>query len=154
MMALLWDDILSDLASAKRHFAEAVHLHRAPPTTTPDYVTNMAFQHAMQAGYTSFEAAMKRLLHLLSEPLPAGPEWHAALVKRLARPVPGSRPALLIEPLLGQVEDLRRFRHVAMHAYDDFSPRKAAIPVEAADAFGAGMDAALAAFRAAVDPPS
>lgn len=154
MRALLWDDLLGDLASAKRHFGEAVQLHRAPSSAIPDYVTNMAFQHAMQVGYTSFEAAMKRLLHLLGEPLPAGPQWHAALLKRLARPVPGSRPALLAEPLLGQLEELRRFRHVAMHAYDDFALRKAAIPVEAAEAFGPGVDAALAVFRAAIDPPS
>ena len=142
-MALLWDDIVSDVASAKRHFAEAVQLHRAPSSAVPDYVTNMAFQHAMQ----------ERLLHLLSEPLPTGPEWHAAMVRRLARPVAGSCHALLAEPLLGQIEDLRRFWHVAMHAYDDFSPRKAVIPVTAAAAFGPGIDEALAAFRAGIDPP-
>ena len=39
-----------------------------------------------------------------------------------------------------------------MHAYDDVSPRRAAIPVEAADAFGSGVDAALATLRAAIDP--
>lgn len=152
MMALLWDDILGDVASAERHFGEAVLLHRAPSPAVSAYVTGMAFQHAMQAGYTSFESAMKRLLHLLGEPVPAGPEWDAALLKRLARPVPGSRPAVVSEPLLGQLEDLRRFRHVAMHAYDDVSPRKAAIPVEAAEAFGPAIDTALAAFRAAIDP--
>ena len=94
MTTLLWDDVF-DLASAKRHFGEAVHLHRTPSPAVPAYVTNMAFQHGMQAGYTSFEAAMKRLLYLLDEPLPVGPAWHAALLKRLARPVPGSRPAVL-----------------------------------------------------------
>lgn len=49
MMALLWDDIQEDLTLAKGHFAQAVALHR---TGLADYVTSMAFQHAMQSGYT------------------------------------------------------------------------------------------------------
>lgn len=149
MMALLWDDIQSDLESAKAHFAQAVALYG---TGVGDYVPSMAFQHAMQAGYTSFETAMKRLLHLLDEPVPAGPDWHAVLTKRLGRAVAGRRPAVIDDGLLGRVEELRRFRHVAMHAYDDFEPRRAALPVEAAEAFLAGIDRAMATFRAAVDP--
>lgn len=69
MTALLWDDIQGDLVSAKKHFAQAVALY---VTGVGDYLTSMAFQHAMQSGYTSFEAAMKRLLHLIDEPLPRG----------------------------------------------------------------------------------
>lgn len=49
MMALLWDDIQEDLTSAKGHFAQAVTLYR---TGVGDYVSSMAFQHAMQSGYT------------------------------------------------------------------------------------------------------
>lgn len=149
MMALLWDDIDDDLASAKAHFTQAVALYAAG---VGDYVSSMAFQHAMQSGYTSFETAMKRLLHLVDEPLPVGPDWHAVLVKRLGRSIEGRRPAVIDDALLGRVEELRRFRHVAMHAYDDFEPRRAALPVEAAAAFLAGIDAAMSMFRRAVDP--
>ncbi len=113
----------------------------------------MAFQHAMQAGSTSFEAGMKRLLHRLGEPLPYGPDSHTALTRRLGRAVEGERPAILLEPLFAQIEELRRFRHVAMHAYDDFVPARASVPVAAAEAFLSGIDAALAAFRDAVDRP-
>lgn len=149
MMALLWDDIQADLTSAKAHFAQAVALYGSG---VGDYVPSMAFQHAMQAGYTAFETAMKRLLHLLDEPLPVGPDWHAILVKRLGRAVEGHRPAVIDADLLGRIQELRRFRHVAMHAYDDFQPHRAALPVEAAAAFIAGIDTAMTTFRAAVDP--
>lgn len=39
-----------------------------------------------------------------------------------------------------------------MHAYDDFEPGRAALPVEAAGAFLAGIDGAMTTFRNAVDP--
>jgi hypothetical protein len=152
MMALLWDDIGADLASSKRHFGEAAALYRNRMGEEPDYVVAMAFQHAMQSGYTSFEAAMRRLLNLLGEPLPAGPDSHAALLKRLGRPIEGQRPAVLDAKMLAHVEELRGFRHVAMHAYDNFNPRKALLPVESAEAFLSGIDATLARFRAAIDP--
>lgn len=38
-----------------------------------------------------------------------------------------------------------------MHAYDDFEPGRAALPVEA-EAFLAGIDGAMTTFRNAVDP--
>ncbi len=56
MMAVLWDDIAADVASMKRHLGQAVAIHRDRMAETPDYIHAMAFQHAMQAGYTAFEA--------------------------------------------------------------------------------------------------
>lgn len=112
----------------------------------------MAFQHAMQAGYTSFESGMRRLLALLDEPLPLGPDTHAALLRRLGRPTHRSRPAVFDPELLAQLSELRRFRHVAMHAYDDFEPGRAVGPVEAARAYLGTIDSVLARFRAVIDP--
>lgn len=152
MMAVLWDDIAGDIASMKRHLGQAVAIHRDRMAETPDYIHAMAFQHAMQAGYTAFEAFLKRLLHLLEEPLPTGPNSHAALLSRVGRPIAGARPAILDGDMLAHAETLRRFRHVAMHSYDDFDPRRATIPVEAAAAVVTGIDVAIARFRAAVDP--
>ena len=45
LMALLWDDIVSDVASAKRPFAEAVQLHRAPSSAVP----GLCHQHEVPA---------------------------------------------------------------------------------------------------------
>lgn len=54
--------------------------------------------------------------------------------------------------LLTNLSELRRFRHVAMHAYDDFEPGRATIPDEATRSYLAGIDASLARFRAVLDP--
>ena len=100
-MAMLWRDVERDLASSQRHFALAVDLFdevRDGMASRDQYVRSMGFLHAMQSGYTSFEAGMKRLLALLDEPLPAGAEWHKALLRRLEEAAPGAPPARGAEP--------------------------------------------------------
>ena len=153
MMAVLWHDIATDVAGAKRHFSAALTIYNTDfLAAAPDYKSVMAFQHAMQAGYTSFEAGLKRLFHMLDEPLPLGSDSHAVLLRRAGQPIPGLRPPVLEGALLAQAEELRRFRHVAMHSYDDFYPRRATVPVDAARTFILGIDAALTRLRATIDP--
>ncbi len=155
MTAALWDDVLADVASSTRHYGHAVDMFDADLTRGDPrrrYEAGMAFQHAMQAAYTSFEAAMKRLLALLDEPEPVGPDTQAALPRRLGQAVGGARPAVFDTALLADLSELRRFRHVAMHAYDEFEPARATAAVEAARAYLRGVAPALAAFRAALDP--
>ena len=156
MMAMLWGDIDRDIASSRHHFEMGVALFAELREAAPGrdlYVRTMSFLHAMQSGYTSFEAGMKRLLAMLDEPLPKGAEWHKALVDRLSEPAPGSRPALLDEATLGRaVKGLLRFRHVAAHTYDDFDEDRAALAVRDAETFLAGIGPALARFRAVIDP--
>ena len=155
-MAMLWNDIERDLTSSRRHFTLAIDTYENLQTAQPgkDHdVRTMGFLHAMQSGYTSFEAGMKRLLALLDEPLPAGSDWHKALLRRLEEPVTGFRPALVEEPALkSALRGLLAFRHVAAHVYDDFDQGRAALAVQDARVFLAGIDPALARFRANVDP--
>jgi hypothetical protein len=106
MMAMLWSDVATGLAAAKRHFSEATALFRSRMRPTADDVTIMAFQHATQSGYTSFEAAVKRMPSILDEPLPAGPDSHAVLNRRLGSHVEGHRPAFVDRDLRAQVEEL------------------------------------------------
>ena len=71
MTALLWDDVLADVRPSTTHFRHAVDMFDeglAPGDSRPRDAAVMAFQHAMQAGYASFESGMKRLLALLDEP--------------------------------------------------------------------------------------
>ena len=155
MMNELWSDIDDDLTSAKRHFGHAVRLFKSEqfkPGTAPDYLSEMAFLHAMQSGYTSFEAALKRLFGLLDEKLPVGSDSHAATLRRANRPIEGSRPAILDERLFLATNELRRFRHVAIHTYDYFDAVLAGAAVKAAEAFLVEIDPAIARFRAVIDP--
>lgn len=155
MMAERWRDIADDVAGAIRHFRAAVALFRAGEhdvRTSDGYRDVMAFQRAMQSGYTSFELALRRILALLDEAPPQGPDWHAVLLRRLSRASEGDRPALLGRKLAIAADELLRFRHVAMHSYDHFDERKAALAVEAAEVFLQHVEADIATFRAAIDP--
>lgn len=155
MMAERWRDVADDIGAAIRHFQAAIELFRTgerDPATPAGYRDVMAFQHAMQSGYTSFELALRRLLALLDEAVPQGPDWHSALLRRLSKPLEDSRPAVLGEPLARAADELLRFRHVAMHSYDHFDPRKAALAVEAAETLLLHVEVDIAAFRATIDP--
>lgn len=157
MMTLLWQDALDDLSAAKLHFREAVAIFENAgfmPGVAPDYVNSMAFQHAMQSGYTSFEGALKRIFAMLDEPLPVGGDWHRDLVMCAIKPIPDERPAIIGEALASPVLDLMRFRHVAMHSYDRFDVEKAAVAVGHARSFLGSIDADIARFRAVIDPPT
>ncbi len=112
-----WLDVEADFASAKQHFGEAVAGFRSGKVSGPeDYWNIMAFQHAMYAGYTSFEAGLERLLRMLGEDLPIGRDWHRKLLERAASELPGDRPAVLGPRLLEAADELLRFRHVALHS--------------------------------------
>jgi len=155
MMAALWSDVDAEIASAVKHFDRGVKLFRSDrfaPGVVTDYYDEMAFLHAMQCGFTSFESALKRMFALLAEELPRGRDSHAALLQRAARPLTGLRPAVLDEALFNASDELRRFRHVAIHTYDFLDKDRAALTVKAAEVFLANIGPALARFRAVIDP--
>ena len=156
MMAELWGDIERDLESSRRHFTMAVEGFAQVQAASNDrerYFRRAAFMHAMLAGYTSFENAMRRLTALLDEPLPTGHDWHRTLIDRLAEPIEGQRPVVLEgERLLIAIDALRGFRHVAAHAYDRFDEERAAVAVHKAEIFVSEIMPVLARFRAAFDP--
>ena len=155
MMAILWADIDRDIAASRRHFGKALQMFdrlRGQSGTEEYYFQTGAFMHAMLAGYTAFEAGMKRLMGLLGEPLPQGSDWHSTLLLRLAEPVAGMRPAVLDDHrLLVALNGLRGFRHIAAHVYDLFDEDRAALTAVHAALFNASIDAVLARFRATID---
>lgn len=155
MMAALWSDVEEDLASSLRHFAQAVRIFRDcrfDGDPSEDYILVSAFMHAMQSGYSSFEASLKRIFSILDEPLPVGSDWHGVLLRRARRPLETSRPEILSGALYEAADELRRFRHVAMHLYERLDREKASKAAEAAGAFLAEVGPAMSRFRAIIDP--
>lgn len=58
-----WADVEADIASAIRHFGNAVELYREGGFEGDDlssYRASMALMHAMQSGHTSAEAGLMR----------------------------------------------------------------------------------------------
>ena len=149
-----WQDIESDLASSVEHFSSAIRIYREPGlhANTPDgYMRRMAFMHAMYAGYTSMERALLRILEIQGEEAPSGRQWHADLIARVASDV-GDRPAVLSAILVKAADRTRKFRHVTAQTYDNFDPDDADPAVRAAEKLVAGLPAAVAAYRQAIDP--
>ncbi len=79
-------------------------------------------------------------------------QQRADLLRRFRTATPGSRPALLDERLYRAADELRKFRHVAIHVYDDLDLDRAALLVRDAEVFLSEIGPALARFRAAIDP--
>lgn len=114
----------------------------------------MAFMHAVQAGHTSLEAALLRILDILDEEKPTGDQWHRDLISRAIVDIAGenARPAILPADLARHADETRRFRNLATRSYGSFEPEKAIFTVTAARQLAESLMPALTAFRAAVDP--
>lgn len=149
-----WIEIERDVDAAVRHFSGAVRLFSDPDLRAEDwdgYKTRMGLMHAMQAGHTSLETALLRILDMLDEERPAGEFWHLDLIRRCAEPTT-TRPAILGRDLTRAADRTRRFRHVAVRTYDMFDPDEAAAAIQAAGQIAEQIGEEIGRFRAAVEP--
>jgi hypothetical protein len=123
-----WSDVDSSIDAAMTHFAMAVQIYEAGGLDELDlagYTRRAALMHAVDAGYTSLESAMMRILGIAEEEPPTGRDWHSMLISRMSRALTGehARPALFGEETARDLSETMRFRHRARHsAYDDFEP--------------------------------
>jgi hypothetical protein len=153
-----WTEVDDDIASACRHFANAARLFDDGGFEADGlmgYRNRMALMHAMQAGHTSLEGALKRTLEILNEEAPRGEQSHADLVRRVSRPMnrPGhARPAILTPEVARDVDESRRFRHRASHDYDNFEPERAIPSIEAARRLAKALGPCITSFRDRIDP--
>ena len=149
-----WFDVDDDLKSAGGHFSRAGEIFDRggfSGTELPAYMARMALMQAMQTGYTSLEAALERILEILGEEKPTGANYHADLLRRVSREIPGNRPAILDGELAAAADEARRFRHVARKSYDSFNVEGAASAIRAAAVIRDGIEAAIDRFRRAVE---
>lgn len=149
-----WFEIDTAVAAAVRHFAGACGIFaKLPSATTREdrYLVEMGFMHAMQAGQTSLESALLRILDINGEEAPTGARWHADLIHRAAHPV-GSRPAILEGAVARAADETRRFRSISAHAYGTFDRRQATGAVSGAELLVSRLAADIARFRQATDP--
>lgn len=149
-----WLDVDDDIKVAVGHFSRSVQIFERggfDGKDLPAYMARMALMQSMQSGYTSLESALERILEMLAEEKPAGANYHADLLRRVARDIPGSRPAILTGELAEATDETRRFRHVARKSYDGFNLAGAASAVRSAAIIRDGIAAAVDAFREKID---
>jgi hypothetical protein len=148
-----WLEIEDDFNGAAQHFGLAVQLFRRGGFTNEGidgYAAGMAFMHSMQAGHTSLENGLKRILVIMNEDLPIGESWHADLIKRVSKKTQ-KRPAILSKKTSDFADETRRFRNVAVRSYDSFLPQYADVSVCAAESLSVSLLPELNAFQALVD---
>lgn len=148
-----WLDVEDSLQLGMHHLNRAAELYREGGFDGDGlgaYRATMAFLHAMQSGYSSLESSFLRLLDLVGEERPIGPDWHAALVSRLTVAT-ANRPALLDASLARAAGELRRFRHIAAQSYDLFDPARAGPAVEHAQLVVGRIPDAVARLRSTID---
>ena len=149
-----WLEIDAAVTSAVHHFSGAGTIYdrlRQPSDDDDAYMAEMAFMHAMQAGHTSLESALLRILDLFEEEPPTGAQWHADLIRRALRPV-GDRPAIVTGTVGDAADETRQFRDVAARAYDNFKPERAREAVASARLLASDLAQSISTFRQTVDP--
>jgi hypothetical protein len=160
-----WADVQDEIERAMTHYGRAARLFdaggldAAADDVIDDldlYRNQMALQHAMQSAHRTLEGGLTRILEILGEEAPTGPNSHADLVARISKPLdlPGkNRPAILSSELAADVDESRRFRHRAMHDYESFDPALASPSIEAARRLQSSLWPAIKSFRDQIDPP-
>lgn len=67
--------------------------------------------------YTALENVFKEVAKNIDGKLPAGPDWHRDLLTQIRLDLPGIRPPVLSRETCSEVDELRRFRHLASNIY-------------------------------------
>ena len=152
-----WLDVADDVAAAALHFTNAQALYAVGRFEDPGidgYRDGMALMHALQAGHTSAETALVRVLRILGEEAPTGEDWHRKLIERLAKEngADHARPALLSHNVAADLDETRRFRNRAMRNYGGFEARLVEPSLRAAKRLATSLAADVARFKALVDP--
>lgn len=75
--------------------------------------------------YSAFEDLFKTVAHHFENHISDKGGWHKELLQRMAKDIPGVRPAPITAQMREMLEDLRGFRHVFRHAYlDELDPER------------------------------
>jgi hypothetical protein len=149
-----WLDVEEDMRSAVGHFSRSVEIFEQggfEGNDLPAYVARMALMQSMQSGYTSLESALERILEMMGEEKPTGANYHADLLRRVSREIPGDRPAIIDGPLAAAADEARRFRHVARKSYDGFHVEGAVSAIRAAGLIRDRIKSAISAFRRKIE---
>lgn len=127
----------------------ALVLWEAGPETRSlvDRAREKALQKCPQDTHVSLQQAALRMLALAEHPKPVGSSGHEDLLVMVTR-ASERRPAFVAE-LFAELDELRRFRHVAMHSHLGFRLSRAAPAIEAARRLRAELPAAFQRFGVA-----
>lgn len=152
-----WLDVEDDFNDAIEHLSNANIIFKDngfDRDGIDGYKERMAFMHAMQSGYTSIEDGLVKIFNMLGEAVPTGDSWHTSLIRRASKPISGDRPAIISNDVAEKIDQLKRFRHVAVHNYNNFRPQEADAVVMAAVEISSVLIGELDRFKTLIDGDS
>jgi hypothetical protein len=112
----LLDKLALDLAAADRRVAEVAEVLRASADADPDRGGVAIVAVALDHYYSSIEASLEMVGRVFDLAMPAGADWHRALLHGM-RKGSATRPPVLASETADGLEDLLAFRHFLRHAY-------------------------------------
>lgn len=83
----------------------------------PDIAFKRTLGSLLHDFYTGVERCSNIIVLELDGGLPAGPDWHVQLLRRMITPIEGVRPAVLDEELAEILDEYLRFRHLFRAVY-------------------------------------
>ncbi|WP_025322447.1 ribonuclease toxin HepT-like protein [Deferrisoma camini] len=97
--------------------------------------------------YCGIERILERVARTVDEVVPTGRDWHRELLRQMAVPVPGLRPAVLPDSTARALQEYLGFRHVVRNVYAfQFDPERLQRLGENLPTVSAGLRAALSDF--------
>ena len=115
---LLAGRIRRELSDLDRAVARADRAARVAQSETVDselYIDAAALN--LHGFYTGLERAFQQIAEIVDESIPAGAEWHRALLEQMCIEFPGVRPAVLSSAACQSLSEFMRFRHVVRNVY-------------------------------------
>lgn len=152
-------EVRGDLAAIAELTAFAQELTaRIAPGQAPERRDLMALALTLHHVYTATEQALLRIAKAFDRAPYTGSDWHRDLLRNMAAPLPGVRPAVISPDLRRVLDEYRGFRHVVRHGYDyeldwhrmrhlvERLPEVAAAVAKELEAFLAFVDSCIAAL--------
>lgn len=137
------------LAARAAECGDLLALGDQRPLSRPELVLLAVNLHGW---YTGLETLLERVASLYDREVPSGSTWHADLLAQMGTTVPGWRPALVPEAVLGDLHELRRFRHFFRNAYVlELDPTRVRAQAERLRRVAPEVSAGIASFRGHLD---
>jgi len=96
---------------------QAAQSQRSKAQKTGDTDFYQAAALSLQNYYMGIERIFEEVAKQIDQSLPTGAESHRELLEQMGLEIPNTRPPLLSEETVAQVNTYRAFRHVVIHRY-------------------------------------
>lgn len=111
------DDLQVEIGAIERICEEAAQCCRELSARAPTSLERRGAGDILHDFYGAAERALERVAVEMNGGAPGGSDSHVQLLQRMARELPGVRPAVLSEPTARQLVEYLRFRHLFRHRY-------------------------------------